>query len=464
MDPQGVLDGTASDVTDVVYPEAVPQNPDGTPRTEGEISEEQVQQIGAVDLESAAHNTRTDRIKMGKLSGKRNVPWNTTDPLEQLDSIRSTFAGEWPAMRIHVARVIPEPVMQFPPVPAASIRNTGMLYELVERYHGASPPATYQVKFIGASGAWRGSGHIGMPDKTAPYPAPQTYAPPQPAPGPLGQQSPVVVNMPPQQRTSEYNGQTELIQAIISQQQVQTQMMMGVLKDIVESLKKPQMPPGFIPLPEGWPETPKGYTRVPGGCVPEPPQPVSHAAAAPQTVYVPQSAPVAAPASDPAAQMASMAKSFGGLWRTMQDLRTMIEGAEDLLPEPAGPAAPATPQITPIPIGGGISMIPGPNGTTNWPATLLGALPKIVDGGQKVLDTYGKVMAKQAEITQRTVQDRIRLAHAVAQVPGLQPQAPPPQPATAPPPPQPVPQPAPPPQPVARPARKMPENPGTLWG
>jgi hypothetical protein len=466
---EGPLDVDASDVAGAIYPDAVPQNPDGTVKTEGEISVEQAQNIGAIDLVSAAHNERMNRVKMMKLSGSgKQLPWNAEDALEQYDNLRTAFAGEWATMKVHITRIIPEPATQFPPVAASSLKSSADLYTLVDRYHGYSPgAATYQVRFVSAGGAWRASAPLSLPDKSAS--AVMSAPPPLPAQGSQGFGGPpVVVNMPPQQtQPRAESGQGELIQAILAQGQAQTQMMMGVLKDIVDSLKKPQMPPGFIPLPEGWPEVPKGYTRVPGGCVPEPQVPQ-----VPQVVHVPTPAgPVAVPVQavaapqDPAAQMASLAKSFGGFWRTMQDLRSMIESSGDMgMPDvPEGPPVPAAPPVTTTPIAGGLSLVSGPDGKTIWPATILGAIPKIMDSGQKVVDTYGKLMEKQAAMTQKTIEDRIRLANAVASVPGrppVLPQAPPMQTQTASPPPAPKPVP-----PIVAPAaRKMPESIGALWG
>jgi hypothetical protein len=66
------------------------------------------------------------------------------------------------------------------------------------------------------------------------------------------------------------------------------------------------------------------------------------------------------------------------------------------------------------PIGEGLSMVINKkDGTTNWAATLIGALPKFMEIGKGAVAEYSKVVDRQAAVAKQTLEGRIRLADAV---------------------------------------------------
>jgi hypothetical protein len=464
-----------NDLTAVTLPEAVPQNPDGTPRTDGTVSTDQAQKIGALDLESAQKNTRMARVMTAKALGEQNVPWNSDDALEQVGYQRVVSGGEWNSMVILVSRSEPGPVAHLPPVSGSVIKSAADLYAYVEKYHGTGQ-ATYKVRFQTATGAQRGASHFSIDKAYAQPPAPipgPTPSPPIPLPLPPQPSEygrPVVVNVPAQAAPpSAPEARSDgMVLELFGHMQTQMREMQagfaGMMKEVVAELRRPA---GFIPLPEGYP-IPVGYVGIPGGCIPAPPT----AMAAPAPVYVPvpaaappsvpvQPATTAAPAPlpppvSPVAQVTDAFKMMSELHRGMQHFKNIFatEEAPPMAEEVAEAAAgrPPGPQTTDV---AGVPVTYDVDGKVNWPLTLVGAAPKAVELAKGVLTEYGRVVEKQSAANQQAVHSRIELARAISG----QPAAPAPAPVlssapvapTPTPPPLPTPPPVSPPRPAAAP-------------
>jgi hypothetical protein len=451
------------DATDAVLPEAVPRNPDGSARTDGEVSKEQAQQIGALDLESAAENARWAQVITSKARGETDVPWNAHDVFQLYAGVRATF-GEWATLTVTIARLEPAPCVVFPPVRLVTLGDAAALYALIEKYHGASPVvAKYKVRFSAQNGAVKAQTDVSLDPMFVPpappvdprgydpqgyppqgYPPPRGYLPSQGYPPPPqghvspGQDPRVIVNMPQQAAPAEYrpayDPQHDRIADLVAAQQQGMKEMLGAFMQVVEKISRPLPPPpppmpaGFIPLPEGYP-IPVGWIAFPGGCMPAPPQ-----AAAPQVVYAPPSAQAVAPVAPqaavaapyvppspitPAQAVADSLKMFKSLNEGMESLKSMIQGAT---PSPAEVAeeiadAVAEPAVKTTQIGD-LTMVHNKDASTNWGLTLMGAAPKIVEALRSGISEYNKVVDKQAALHQQAVKARIELAKAVAQVPG----------------------------------------------
>jgi hypothetical protein len=315
------------DVTRATLPASVPQNPDGTPAMEGEVSEAQARSIGALSIDSARKNKRNAQKLLEKTQGK-SVPWNAPDALELIDALIIPFSQEWGSMIILVAREEPGPRAQFPPVLGANVRTSIDLYNYIASQHGTSGPAVYKVSFRSSSGAERGASKVWMPDMTPKSPVqvittsapqqppqqqpPQQYggsqggqpggwggSPPQgywqqqpPQPPQQQQPSVIVVSQPPQpqqqaapqapapapapqpiytQPPAPASGGFDPQRAMFEMMQAQSAATMATLKDMVAEMKRPQPPAGFIALPSEQYPVPPGYVRVPGGMMPAPP-------------------------------------------------------------------------------------------------------------------------------------------------------------------------------------------------
>ena len=525
------------DVARITLPEATPQNADGTFATEGDVSEEQAHQIGALNVESAAKNKSMARKMRDKALGK-SVPWNVADALELFSYVKTVFAVEWESIIILVARHEPAPKVQYPPVMASNILDPLALYNYVKQCHGQQGAATYKVSFRSSSGAERGAANVCMPDTTAPPvvqvlnpggssggqpppapPQPQ-YAPPPPSPygmggmggmgGGYGVQGPgypppgywpqppqqaqpqqqqergdriIVVQQPqPQQppmmpapppapapapvqaapppppqyiyppplppppappapvaAPGAFDPQRalfEMMQLQNSQAQAQNERTMAMIEKIGEKLNRPAPPPpppGFIALPENYP-VPQGYFRVPGGIVPLPayaqPQPVG-VGAAPVAYVPPAPAPAAvAPApviyqAPPAPPPPSFDQQIAGTVGTMKsvvkgmgELQSLFAGfspqprqpIDDEL-EPDEPPPQQNPMMTQD-VGGVTMAISRETGKTDWPTTLIGALPKIGETAKSVFTEYQKAVRQQHDLTVNAMRQRTEMANA----------------------------------------------------
>jgi hypothetical protein len=557
------VDVGMGDVAALSLPPDVPQNPDGSPKTEGEVTEDQAKTIGALTLESAAKNKANARKMKDKMLGK-TVRWNCEDAVELFWLIKNTYAAEWNSLMITVSKIDPGPKVQYQPIQASTVKDPGALYQYVEGCHGQSGIATYLIAFRASSGSERGSAKIYMPDRSAPpvvqvmggsqqspqappppsapqyapygYGSPQQGGPPPPPgygappagyggppPGywptaPQQQQPPqqsspqvIVVSPPaphqpsPQPQTQSaapvpvaaaapapppppqhvymhppapapgaWDPQRAMIEMMQAQMTNQSAQLMTALEKITEKLAQPPPPPpppGFIPLPSDNYPMPRGFVRIPGGMIPDPtavyaPQGVGAApAAAVATAAVPAQGaaqPVVIQNPPPPApvpfdqQVAGTVKMFSGVMRGFKEMESMFSslrggmpGGGEPEPEEIDEPPPAPNPIVTQEVGGITMAIHRDTGKTDWPATLMGAIPKVVDAAKSGLAEYQKMMDRQAQMTQRAVQDRIALARAVAAA-----QQPPPPPAALPPAQQPPPA-APPPQ-TARPPQAAP--------
>jgi len=442
--PEGTTleDASMSNVSNAVLSADVPLNPDGTPAQEGEITEFQVKKIGSVDIESDMRNKAVAKKMHDKVLG-RQVRWNVKDATELFPIMKAEFAQEWHHMMVTVIREDPSPPVQFPPVPAASLKDELALYRFVETHHGSSPVSTYKVLFsVGYSR--RGTGSITMPDRTgvsviqtaasqpAPYPPPNYpgyYPPPQaappvimvdrsqPAPPPAPVPAPVMMPVPAP--VAPVPGGFDPQRAMFEMMQTQQSAMMSTIEKMVEKMNRP---PGFIAIPDDYSfPIPSSYIRVPGGMIPAPQAPVT------VPVPVPAPAPAPAPVSSipippvhvptPAQQLKSTISEIGAVLSSAKDIQAMVSqftGSGD--DEPGGPEAQAelpNPLITQEV--GPVTMALNRDGSTNWPATLLGAVPKVIDTAKSAMTEYQKIVEKQAETTAKMVQQRTDLAKAVTE-------------------------------------------------
>jgi hypothetical protein len=319
-------------------------------------------------------------------------------------------------------------------------------------------------------------------------PAPQQ---PQQAPPPAPPPAPVYMQPPP-----PAPGAFDPQRAVFEMMQAQNAQTMAALKEIVTELKKPSPPPGFISLPSEQYPVPPGFVRVPGGMIPAPPayapQGVGSAPAQPAPVAYAVPAPAQAPTQAPAPvmvqappqptfdqQIAGTVGMMRGVVRGMGELQHIFSEfgpqarppmEEELEQEPETPQPPNPIMTTDV---GGITMaIDRSTGKTNWPATLMGAIPKVVDAAKSGLTEYQKIMDRNAAHAARLMQDRTAMANAISVARGTAPAQPaalpaPPQPQpqqAAPPPPPRVPQAAPvapSPPPARKPAMPLPNGP--IW-
>jgi hypothetical protein len=327
-------------------------------------------------------------------------------------------------------------------------------------------------------------------------PAPQQ---PQQAPPPAPPPAPIYMQPPP-----PAPGAFDPQRAVFEMMQAQNAQTMAALKEIVSELKKPSPPPGFISLPSEQYPVPPGFVRVPGGMIPAPPAyapqgvgavPAAPAQPTPVAYAIPAQVPVQAPAVMVQAppqptfdqQIAGTVGMMRGVVRGMGELQHIFSEfgpqarppmEEELEQEPETPQAPNPIMTTDV---GGITMaIDRSTGKTNWPATLMGAIPKVVDAAKSGLTEYQKIMDRNAAHAARLIQDRTAMANAIAVARGTVPAQPAALPAPAQPPahqpPHPQPQQVAPPPPRAPqtapvapsppPARKpaMPLPNGPIWG
>lgn len=501
---ENLVDVDQGDVTRVTMPEGVPQNADGTVLGEGDIPTTQAQKIGALDEISAATNKDSAR-KMREAALGKPVRWNEKDALKLFSQVKGAWPGEWSSTLIYVSRAEPAPNIQYPPISAANLKDPMALYDYVKSCHGQyQSTATYKIDF--RSNVQRGSASITLDAATSPVqvvraePQGQGYGPqggpqgygggygPQGGYGPSGGQG--YPQGYPQQSYPQGQGRTEVV--VVQQpvppapgapppsspmpmpypppgsfdpQQAMFTMMSQMMerqavqaKELVETLRKPPPPPGFIPLPDDWVmPLPAGFMRIPGGMIPVPsyalpPAPVvAPAAAAPAPVHqaypvpagYPYPASAAAPAAAPATAMDPLAgtiKQVASAMRGFQELQTLFGGnpgaqvgqvIEEEEPEPPNPI-----QTQDV---GGVTMVIR-DGKTDWAATAVGAIPKMLEGLKAGVAEYQKVVNHQAALTSRAVAERKALADSVVAAQRVI-QTPPTQIAAAPQPPRPPPSP-----------------------
>lgn len=540
------------DVTAVTSSKHVPTNPDGTIATEGEVSEDQAKLIGSLSVESDRKNKRMAGKLRDKALGKSvqwnsddaleliqnlttvfALEWgsmiilvariepgpraqlppvmgaNIKTPVDLYNyvashhgpngpatykvSFRSSSGAERGAANLFMPDRTPAPTVQVIQPPQQQQPS--------QQYTQAPQPQYGGGQQGGQGGQGQGGGYPVGPGGSQYWQPPQQQpiivvsqpqAPQQPTAAPQqAAPAPVPVPMPPQYMPQPPQGPSSsdtTMRMMFEMMQAQNAQTMNVLKDVLETLKKPQMPAGYIPLPSDDYPVPHGYVKVPGGCLPAPPvhvpqQPVPvgvgyvPAAAAPATpapVVIQTPAPPAQPSFDQQIRgTVAMMKNVVGGMSEMQNLFAGFAGPQaPVVEEEEGPP-PDAPQAPPAMLTqdvGGLSIaLDRVTGKTNWPVTLMAALPKLGETISKGVDQYKRVVDHQAALTANAVKHRIDLANAVRAAqsppPAVLPQQSPqqaPQQQAAPP----VPRPAPPPSPPAPPAKKptVPVPSGPLWG
>jgi hypothetical protein len=498
------MDGSGNDadmgsVTAATLPPDIPQNPDGSVRVDGDVDEFQAQKIGALSVESAAKNKSVAKKMTDKALGQ-SVRWNTDNALEMFDILKEVFAGEWGSISISLLREEPGPASQFPPIQASTIKDVTQLYAYIDGCHGSSGPATYKV-------TWRfrhierGTARIRMPDKSAPpamqilqpsqnqqqpqfatppYPTPygsggqggmggmggMGYYPPQqqpqqqpqvilvspPGSAPSSPMAPHLAPAPAPVQAAPTPSASPELQRLVEQMGQQQVAMMTVLKELMDVSRRPS---GFVALPEGYPIAP-GYVAVPGGMIPNPlgahvPQPAPVPVSPAPVMAIAQPTPAPPPNFD--SQLSGAFRQVSSLLKGMQDMQGLItqfgggvpvQGRPNVVEEEEEPEPAASSPVTTTQIGDISMVFNAKDGGTNWPATIMGALPKIINVAKDGLHEYQKVIERQAALTNQAVEKRIQLARAVqgvqqavqAGTPAVLPAGPPPQQAPAPPPPQ----------------------------
>lgn len=257
-DPVDVTNITIKNVVSDLLPDAVPKNEDGSVITEGEITHEQAQEIGAINIESALHNKHIAQVQHQKLTGKGNVAWGEKDGFQQFDNIRTTYSPS--SIYVHVKRVDPIPAINHPPFQMSQCANSAAFASFVLRnFHKKQGEATYDVWFKDSNNVERGRGSFTLSDEQDTTPKEPPMSMPQ---------------FPPQPQYAQ----------------------------------QPPPPPGYAyapppgwpqpPVPQGWPPPPPGlvYAVVP----PQAPQgPPPNAAPAAAAVAVPAFAPQQSPPPPP---------------------------------------------------------------------------------------------------------------------------------------------------------------------
>lgn len=477
-----MTDVTVEDATANVYPEAVPRAPDGSPEAETEITVDQAQAIGALDLESAAKNKRNAAVIVRKTNGEPRVSFGTKDALEMFDQVRQIFGTSLNSINIVVIRVRPEPMEQYLPVPMASMTDSTDLYKYVAACHGQRSNAQYKIIYRdGTTGNERGSAYIHMPDRrpveqpSAPspqqYPQPPQYSsgwgqpggnPPasmgySPYQGPPAQshqaqapQAPPVVHVHPQAAQVPDSsaamgamGQMGEMQKFFAEQsQRQNEQMMTMMREMMTAMqtamRTPPPPAGFIPLPDNFPlsNVPAGYLKIPGGMIPAPAPPMpppgyqavpiaspapAAAAAAASAAPVYQPIPQAAPGFNPAGMVNQYRDMMKGV-AEIQKIAEMFQPRETAA-EAAAEVAEAASPLNKVMVGE-TEVAYGKDGNIAWVPTLMAAAPKLVDTAKSVLTEYQKVQQKQHDFNQAAVQQRIQLANAVERAQQRPPPAP----------------------------------------
>ena len=338
------------------------------------------------------------------------MPDTTLDDLEQQESRR--------------AEPIPPPA---PPAPQAPPYGGGYGYGYPPYAQPGYPP---QPPY-GAAPYGGGWPQTQQPSAVAPAPAPVIAAAPLAAPPPP---PPIMVNTTDPAAAAEI----QRLNQLVHQGQLQISQVLGAVEEmrrqaisVPAAVAAPVAPaplptdniPGFIPFVPSI--MPPGYIRVPGGIMPVPQIP-----AAPQTLGTPPAsvvAPPAAVAAPPAAPPAPVLSAAAQLQSAVADATNMMQmlnsfsnvfkklnpqaAAEpEYEPEPV-PAPPPTPEdlvktVMMGPQANPVAVAMKPDGNIQWPMTLAGMVPRVVEGAKGVVDGILKIQEKGAQ------QEMWRQAHA----------------------------------------------------
>ena len=348
------------DVTAVTSSKHVPTNPDGTIATEGEVSEDQAKLIGSLSVESDRKNKRMAGKLRDKALGKSvqwnsddaleliqnlttvfALEWgsmiilvariepgpraqlppvmgaNIKTPVDLYNyvashhgpngpatykvSFRSSSGAERGAANLFMPDRTPAPTVQVIQPPQQQQPS--------QQYTQAPQPQYGGGQQGGQGGQGQGGGYPVGPGGSQYWQPPQQQpiivvsqpqAPQQPTAAPQqAAPAPVPVPMPPQYMPQPPQGPSSsdtTMRMMFEMMQAQNAQTMNVLKDVLETLKKPQMPAGYIPLPSDDYPVPHGYVKVPGGCLPAPPVHVPQQPVPVGVGYVPAAAAPATPA------------------------------------------------------------------------------------------------------------------------------------------------------------------------
>lgn len=170
-------DTSQQDEADINAEMGAEKGPDG----ELVADEEAVRKAGAVDVESVRENRRMTRAVHNKRIGKPNIHINVDDILVKYDQTLRLYAAD--TIYISVRRVSGGSPVQHTITSAP--RNGAELYNAIKAIHGRHEEASYAISFFDPTNkAWRGKGHITMPDTSQGQP-PMGYPPygQQPPPG-----------------------------------------------------------------------------------------------------------------------------------------------------------------------------------------------------------------------------------------------------------------------------------------
>ena len=180
------------------------------------LDEDRVREVGALDADTIRENRRLDEVVGKRRANKKNVPFNTNDPL----LIYEELMRLWPAnsIDIFVKRLTGAPVQT---TIVSRPRSASELYAALMAFHGMCDEAEYEVSFLDTgTKRWRSRGRrITLPNTRPPaqqgqpmqppqygypppgYPPPPGYAPPGYAapvyPPPQGPPAPAAPPMPP---------------------------------------------------------------------------------------------------------------------------------------------------------------------------------------------------------------------------------------------------------------------------
>jgi hypothetical protein len=312
------------------------------------VDEETVRELGAVDATSVRENRRLDRVIQKKREGKKDVPFNTKDPIVIYGSLLRYWTPD--SIDITVKRLLGGATTMPKPI------NGAALYDAVVYFHGQHAETEYEIKFT-TSGRYLGTGRITIPD-TRPtgqqgQSVQQPYYPNGGAPPGYTQVAPPPWQPPPQQQAT-----TPTMQATPSaSDQMAVMSQMFELFQRMQAAKAPQ--PQFQVPPTGVapPTDPAAmmsqmfemFQKMQGQVVAAPVQP--------QFVAPPQPAPPPPPQPvvDPMAMMTQMFDLF-------QKMQSSMRSAAE-----PGPSAFRRPQYDASHREGGPPRYQGPPGPPQAP-------------------------------------------------------------------------------------------------
>lgn len=194
------------------------------------VDEDMVRKLGAVDATSVRENRRLDSVIEKKRAGKKDIPFNTKDPI----IIYGTLLRYWTpdSIDINVKRLLGGATdMLHQPI------NGAALYEAILHFHGQHAETEYEVKFTSA-GKYQGVGRITMPDTRPAQQQGQPMQYPQPAPGyPPQYATPYVV--PQQPNTAPQ----QPVAPLPFDPMVMMQQTFDLFRQMQSSMQAPQVPP-----------------------------------------------------------------------------------------------------------------------------------------------------------------------------------------------------------------------------